>query len=152
MRRFFTALWLVFVLSNVSFAQNMTITGTVRNLDGTPIENLLNFTVEAFSGGQRVAAGALITNAPPFVYRILIDANQVNPNDVRVLLAFRATGRDNVDFDKVTGRAANLVGGVPVAVDSAQTVDVVMPEAQGELPCCYRRGWFSHRFRAGRGH
>jgi len=116
-------------------AQTMTITGTVRNLDGVPITPLINFSVVAFQGNVEVARGGLVPGTPN-TYSITIPATgkAVNAADVRVLLSFSATGRDPTSLDKIVGQAAVQVGTAVNPVDSRQTVDVVMPEA---TPCCY---------------
>jgi hypothetical protein len=126
--RLVPALALLLLVAESASAQNMVITGVVRNLDGTPLAALNNFTVEAFSGGNSVATGT-VTAAAPFVYTISIPANGVTPADVRVLLSFRATGRDPVDLNPVVGKAAVIQNGQVVAVNGSQTIDIVMPEA-----------------------
>src|SRR5579883_1454124 len=149
--KFFVAVMSVYLAANAATAQTMTITGTVRNLDGIPLATQ-NFTVKAFQGGVEVASGALVSAT---TYSIAIDSARVNAADVRVTLSFRATGRDLVDFEKIAGRAAILVGVTVTPVNSAQTIDVVMPEATpcywpsySYDACCHPwKRWSGHKFK-----
>jgi hypothetical protein len=123
----------VFLTAEAVQAQTMVITGVIRNLDGTQARNLENFTVEATQGNLTIGTGRLTsTPTDPAAYTITINTTLVNPADVRVLLSFRATGRDAVDLDKVVGKSAVL--------NDSQTLDVVLPESKGvaveQKRCC----------------
>jgi len=126
--RYCLALGGLIAIVSVSVGQTMTITGTVRDLNGVPLEALDDFTVEAFVGGNPIARGS-VTPVAPFVYTINIDPALVNPNDVRVLLSFRATGQTPVDLNQVVGKASAVnATGQLVAVDGRQVIDIVMPK------------------------
>jgi hypothetical protein len=120
------------LLCLASTATAGSITGTVLQLDGTPIAALDNFNVVAQVGGVNIANGALTSTSAPFTYSIDINEADLNPQDVRVTLIFNATGRQTVI---ITGIAGN----------TNHDISIVMPEASKN--CCHMRKCRLHRYR-----
>lgn len=102
----------------VASAQTTTISGTVRDLNGAPLEKLSDFQVNAFSGNKAIASGT-VSSAAPFVYTINIPTGLVNPADVRILLVYSATGRDTVSLNSIVGKASVVQNGQDVGKDSS---------------------------------
>jgi hypothetical protein len=113
------------LVSNVLYAG--TVTGTIRKLDGTPNDELSNFTLQATFGGIVVGNGALV-DANLGTYRI-----EINDNLLRNV-SQQLTGEVNVSvvlsFNADNAVPATLTG---VAGTSISSIDVVMPK-QGPCP------------------
>jgi hypothetical protein len=114
----------VLVLSNSLHAG--TVTGTVRKLDGTPNNQLSNFTLQATFGGVAVGNGILV-NANLGTFRVDIDDNLLRT------VSQQLTGEVNVSvvlsFNADNAVPATLTG---VAGTSISSIDVVMPKRE---PC-----------------
>lgn len=118
----------VTILSVANLATAGSITGTVLNLDGRPLDRVQQFSVVAEVAGGRLATGRLLNNEAPFIYQIDIPNEALNPKDVRVTLRFNALGRDEVLLNNIAGNVNH-------------TISVVMPIKSTKCPppTCHQR-------------
>jgi hypothetical protein len=126
MTKLLSVLTVVAALSGTTYGG--TIQGTILDLKGDPLKKLDNFKVTAEVAGTILASGKLTTISAPFRYEIDIPNVDLNPNDIRVILKYRAVGRDPVDLLDIPGNVN-------------QEISVVMPVAHCQQYCvtCGRR-------------